>query len=171
MNDEYKDFLDSEEWKAAREARMQHDGWACCLCGSTTDLQCHHVSYEDVTALENLRTVCKKCHRDIHEFAEDVKKSSRSGELAVCMNAYNDAMAKIMDKYFVRREATLSEDGDAYMLTKGQQARANKYIHALFEWNPYGPLINYGQRHYCGIGHTRYNNMRLNREHNNYHSH
>ncbi len=55
-------------WKAAREAVRARDGHQCTRCGSSVQLEVHHVvALEDGGAAydpANLVTLCANCHRD-----------------------------------------------------------------------------------------------------------
>lgn len=53
----------SEQWKAARRARIEFDGGLCVFCKLPAE-EVHHVTYENVGAekLEDLRSLCKTCH-------------------------------------------------------------------------------------------------------------
>jgi 5-methylcytosine-specific restriction endonuclease McrA len=55
-------------WLRARAATLQRDGHTCQRCGATmrtARLHVHHVvprSQGGITALENLLTLCERCH-------------------------------------------------------------------------------------------------------------
>ncbi len=53
---------------------LERDGWRCQHCGSSQNLQVHHICFRsqlgDDTA-ENLVTLCAKCHEQIHRCAQD----------------------------------------------------------------------------------------------------
>lgn len=162
--DDYSNYLKSDHWKIMREKRLSIDNYKCQLCGTKKDLRVHHLRYNDLDNVDTLLTVCDKCHRDIHEFREVVSESSKNGRLRDCMDAYDIEMTNIMDSFVLRREKTLNDDGDALFMTGGHSGRMNKYINALLHAHPYGDVIGMYQRHNCGIGYTRYNNMRLARK-------
>jgi len=59
------------DWNASRKARMEIDGYQCQNCGSNTELHVHHWTpyrfcYDN--SLDNLITLCKGCHIDVHKF-------------------------------------------------------------------------------------------------------
>jgi hypothetical protein len=62
-------YYKTSHWSRTRFSRMQHDGFQCCHCRSTDDLQVHHWAYdlfcEDV---EDLVTLCRVCHERIHKY-------------------------------------------------------------------------------------------------------
>ena len=54
-----------------REKAMERDGYKCVICGATEDLGVHHKDFSGQTnkpnnELDNLMTVCKSCHTNIH---------------------------------------------------------------------------------------------------------
>lgn len=50
-------------WRKAKERALARDNHQCCLCGSRTGLQVHHVEVDGRPfALENLQTLCIDCH-------------------------------------------------------------------------------------------------------------
>ena len=56
----------SAAWQKAREAARRRDGNRCTACGSTENLEVHHIKSlaegGDEFALSNLRTLCRDCH-------------------------------------------------------------------------------------------------------------
>jgi len=57
-------------WNAAREKALGRDGHTCQDCGATEHLHVHHIqpvrsfnNPSDAHYLENLRTLCRSCHR------------------------------------------------------------------------------------------------------------
>ena len=61
--------LDAEHYKALRNEVLARDGWRCQSCGSTCNLQLHHLrprSKLGDDALENLISLCHACHADEH---------------------------------------------------------------------------------------------------------
>lgn len=53
----------SEQWKATRRARLDHDAGLCVFCKMPAQ-EVHHVTYANVGAeqVEDLRSLCKICH-------------------------------------------------------------------------------------------------------------
>jgi len=63
----------SKRWHRARQAALDRDQGRCSLCKSTSDLVVHHVrpfaefqGSPDAHELGNLQTVCRACHRRLH---------------------------------------------------------------------------------------------------------
>ena len=71
----YYGYLQSDEWKALRAQALKRDGYRCQMCGSGTNLQAHHVSYEHLHTdeeLDDVVTLCKECHKKVH--AKDLER-------------------------------------------------------------------------------------------------
>jgi len=45
---------------------MDRDENRCVKCGSTENLLVHHNSYEDDISINDLSTLCSKCHQRLH---------------------------------------------------------------------------------------------------------
>jgi 5-methylcytosine-specific restriction endonuclease McrA len=62
-------YYESEHWKAVSQRRKELDGFRCCQCGTSRDLETHHKVYrlfaEDVQ--RELITYCAKCHTEEHD--------------------------------------------------------------------------------------------------------
>lgn len=68
MNEKYRKYLASAEWKAKRDERMRMDRYLCFNCRSPFNLVVHHVSYENLyhEEMEDLITLCRECHKHVH---------------------------------------------------------------------------------------------------------
>jgi len=61
---------DDPEYKRNRLLALKRDGYRCRICGSTERLHVHHIvplSRGGTHALENLITLCYRCHATQHE--------------------------------------------------------------------------------------------------------
>lgn len=59
-------------WDEVRAQVLERDENQCIWCGSTDDLECDHiieVHRGGLPELENLRTLCRDCHRKRYDFA------------------------------------------------------------------------------------------------------
>lgn len=74
---DYKKYIHSEEWIEKRNDRFFIDGYKCQFCGSATNLQVHHLTYENVPdePMEDLLTLCKTCHTKLHSSDISRKRS------------------------------------------------------------------------------------------------
>lgn len=165
MNEEYADYLQSEHWYRLRRVAFARDGFRCRICGSGEQLEGHHWSYDDLNNVDNVITLCHRCHRDVHEFWDEVRQIQRDpdGPLRKAETAYTEAVAQILDKYVVRREKTLSDTGDTTFLTEGRHGLMNKYIHFMINGHPYYDQSTL-EPHLGYVGAMRYQNMRLARK-------
>lgn len=59
-----------QEWDKIRKAVYRRDHWTCQRCGaSDVELHAHHLiplSEGGLDEMENLITLCKDCHKDMH---------------------------------------------------------------------------------------------------------
>lgn len=56
--------------KAISQAVYNRDGWHCRHCNNSSSLTPHHVVFQSAggpDTLDNLLTLCIKCHNDVHE--------------------------------------------------------------------------------------------------------
>lgn len=69
VNPEYRAYLQSKEWKAKREKRLEIDENTCCVCGREATVV-HHLTYDRLRHedLNDLVSLCAKCHQK----AEDI---------------------------------------------------------------------------------------------------
>ena len=61
--------LSAEDYKLLHYRVLERDGWRCQNCGSSKDLQVHHLSNRSKLgddALDNLIVLCANCHRMQH---------------------------------------------------------------------------------------------------------
>jgi 5-methylcytosine-specific restriction endonuclease McrA len=65
---EHAQYLQTKEWKDKRELVLARDGRKCTDCGSTENLQIHHLTYDHFKnePLEDLVTLCNICHTSRH---------------------------------------------------------------------------------------------------------
>lgn len=64
----YKDY--GSKWKTIRTSRLIIDEFECQQCRSKTDLEVHHwepYRFSFDNSMDNLVTLCKSCHQDIHK--------------------------------------------------------------------------------------------------------
>ena len=69
MRGYYKEYLQSDTWKAKRKAVLIRDGLRCQLCGHEKNLHVHHVTYDRIydEDLDDLITLCSDCHSGLHK--------------------------------------------------------------------------------------------------------
>lgn len=73
--EKYREYLQSEQWKRIAEQRMRIDGYVCQCCGcrgtQANPLEVHHLSYRHIgdeagRVYEDLVTLCRACHKGLH---------------------------------------------------------------------------------------------------------
>ncbi|HWO36781.1 MAG TPA: HNH endonuclease [Candidatus Acidoferrum sp.] len=75
--------LDWDSYRGLCQRVLQRDGWRCQRCGSSQDLQVHHMQPRGMLGgdvEENLITLCSRCHRQIHLGAETASRPERGME-------------------------------------------------------------------------------------------
>jgi len=75
--------LKQESWWDVRKATIERDGRACYQCGCTDNLEAHHlmpVSEGGLPELNNLLTLCRKCHRGGIEAIKEVEDTLTESE-------------------------------------------------------------------------------------------
>ncbi len=61
--------LNIEDYNLLRRRVLERDGWRCQTCGSSKDLNVHHLTKRSKLgddADENLITLCTSCHTQVH---------------------------------------------------------------------------------------------------------
>jgi 5-methylcytosine-specific restriction endonuclease McrA len=61
--------LDQEAYRKLTRKILDRDGWRCQQCGSSMNLQVHHMTHRGQLgddAEENLITLCSTCHQLVH---------------------------------------------------------------------------------------------------------
>jgi 5-methylcytosine-specific restriction endonuclease McrA len=61
--------LRQEEYRRLHRSVLERDGWRCQSCGSSNNLQVHHLQPKSRLgddAKENLIALCWNCHRKVH---------------------------------------------------------------------------------------------------------
>lgn len=68
MDNNYKKYLNSKEWKDKANKRMEKDRFLCQDCGAAYNLVVHHLTYDRIyhEDMKDLTTLCKKCHAAYH---------------------------------------------------------------------------------------------------------
>lgn len=76
MADIYHEFINSEEWRAVRNAFVE--GKSCTMCGSAREIQAHHLKYEQgikgYCNMDNLVPLCRTCHEKVHMLEFEIKE-------------------------------------------------------------------------------------------------
>ena len=55
-------------WRRLRRVVIERDGWSCQRCGRHAPLEVHHADGDPGNnELENLTTLCRRCHIELHK--------------------------------------------------------------------------------------------------------
>lgn len=110
-NSYYSDYLTSPHWKQKREERLRIDNWKCQFCGSISNLNVHHLTYERKgreNAENDLITLCEHCHSRLHDQMKRINE--RSDKVVSEINAeINMALEKIKRKFVTKQSRLLGE--------------------------------------------------------------
>ena len=70
----YNIYLPSDHWQKRRIEALKKADFTCQCCNSKKELQVHHLTYRNVWKEkdEDLKVVCRACHRAIHKIEEGV---------------------------------------------------------------------------------------------------
>lgn len=129
MNEGYVKYLHSQEWEEKRIKRIKHDKGRCYTCGTTRNLNVHHISYKRIFhehTRNDLVTLCRSCHRNMHIFINE----SKHGKLSTDKELKELATLLGMDPDKTKR--ILARNG---VETKPEQKRRRR--HGKWRKNPY----------------------------------
>lgn len=75
-------YLKSEHWKNLRKEKKKVNP-VCEVCGAKKKLDVHHKNYRNIydVLLEDLETLCRKCHNKEHKRLNRFKKKSLRSKL------------------------------------------------------------------------------------------
>ena len=78
---EYRKYLRSNGWKVLGRQVKKRDNHHCVRCGYIGNLQVHHTNYNGIETMsftvDQLESVCKECHTDIHLGLLPMKKKDQ----------------------------------------------------------------------------------------------
>lgn len=65
----YKAYLKSPHWQAIRKRLYRAYEYKCAMCGSSRNLNVHHITYENLGEEkdEDLTVLCQRCHETLHD--------------------------------------------------------------------------------------------------------
>jgi len=92
-------LIDKERWKKARLETLKRDHWQCRVCGQKLSVSApiHHISYDDYYSLDNLISLCPKCHQMVHERGPFVFQALRGlGILLIALSSLSIVKGSIL---------------------------------------------------------------------------
>jgi len=115
----YKEYLQSNHWKAMRKRQLKLANYKCGLCNSKDNLNVHHKTYENRgdEKDEDLIVLCQECHAKFHgKFVEECN-NIKAGEQII----------PIVTKGLIKTKLFIS-DINQYLEENILDAKINEYI-------------------------------------------
>jgi 5-methylcytosine-specific restriction endonuclease McrA len=79
QTDFYKKYMQSEEWNAKKQQRIEIDK-QCVMCGRPLDriraVQVHHITYANLgheNIYTDICTLCGTCHKRLHNYYNRIR--------------------------------------------------------------------------------------------------
>lgn len=79
MNKQYRQYLQSDVWKAKRLQLYKLRGYKCERCDSIQQIDVHHKTYDNIfhEPMTDLELLCRVCHAKHHGIGIKVKKQQQ----------------------------------------------------------------------------------------------
>jgi len=96
MQNLYKKYLQTEEWKTKADACKELANYKCNRCDNTTNLHAHHKTYDRVgeELQEDLECLCSECHDNEHNKPELRKSRGIKGGFSMVYKSYDEVLSK-----------------------------------------------------------------------------
>ena len=99
----YKEFLKTEEWKQIAQMVKERDGNKCVICGSTENLNAHHIGYDGDCLDENdIVTLCNRCHECLHDGIKTMREAVSSGVYQMLSDKLSDIVLDFYKRSFTK---------------------------------------------------------------------
>lgn len=99
----YKEFLKTEEWKQIAQMVKERDGHKCVICGSTENLNAHHIGYDGDCLDENdIVTLCNRCHECLHDGIETMRDAVSGGVYKMLSEKLSDIVLDFYKRSFTK---------------------------------------------------------------------
>ena len=101
----YDEFLNTEEWRQVSAMVKDRDGHKCVICGSTENLNAHHIGYEGDCLDENdIVTLCNRCHECLHDGIKKMREAVSSGVYEMLSDKLSDIVLDFYKRSFTKNE-------------------------------------------------------------------
>ena len=99
----YKEFLKTDEWKQIAQMVKERDGHKCVICGSTENLNAHHIGYDGDCLDENdIVTLCNRCHECLHDGIETMREAVSGGVYKMLSEKLSDIVLDFQKRSFTK---------------------------------------------------------------------
>ena len=99
----YEEFLKTDEWKQIAQMVKERDGHKCVICGSTENLNAHHIGYDGDCLDENdIVTLCNRCHECLHDGIETMREAVSSGVYQMLSDKLSDIVLDFYKRSFTK---------------------------------------------------------------------
>ena len=101
----YNEFLKTDEWKQIAQMVKERDGHKCVICGSTENLNAHHIGYDGDCLDENdIVTLCNRCHECLHDGIETMREAVSGGVYKMLSEKLSDIVLDFYKRSFTKNE-------------------------------------------------------------------
>lgn len=101
----YNEFLKTEEWKQIAQMVKERDGHKCVICGSTENLNAHHIGYEGDCLDENdIVTLCNRCHECLHDGIKKMREAVSGGVYKMLSEKLSDIVLDFYKRSFTKSD-------------------------------------------------------------------
>lgn len=99
----YEEFLNTGEWKQVAEMVKDRDSNKCVICGSTENLNAHHIGYDGDYLNENdIVTLCNRCHECLHDGIETMRDAVSGGVYKMLSEKLSDIVLDFYKRSFTK---------------------------------------------------------------------
>ena len=99
----YNEFLKTEEWNQIAQMVKDRDGHKCVICGSTENLNAHHIGYDGDCLDENdIVTLCNRCHECLHDGIKTMREAVSSGVYQMLSDKLSDIVLDFYKRSFTK---------------------------------------------------------------------
>ena len=99
----YNEFLKTDEWKQIAQMVKERDGHKCVICGSTENLNAHHIGYDGDCLDENdIVTLCNRCHECLHDGIETMRDAVSGGVYKMLSEKLSDIVLDFYKRSFTK---------------------------------------------------------------------
>ena len=99
----YNEFLKTDEWKQIAQMVKERDCHKCVICGSTENLNAHHIGYDGDRMDENdIVTLCNRCHECLHDGIKTMREAVSSGVYQMLSDKLSDIVLDFYKRSFTK---------------------------------------------------------------------